>query len=123
MRHIGFVNALYKLNDRVILNPNAYFTTQAQSAAFMLGLNANYNLSGDGDKQLIAGLYYRNGDALIPMVGFEIKKIRFTFSYDATTSALGNFNNMQGAQEFNLIKQGFYNQSNGSARQVVCPRF
>lgn len=123
MRHIGFLNALYKANDRVILNPNAYFTTQAKALNFMLGMTANYNLSGNGDKQLIAGLYYRNGDALISMVGFEIKKLRFTFSYDATTSALKNFNNMQGAQEFNLIKQGFYNEANGSTRQVVCPRF
>ena len=123
MRHTGFVNALYKANDRVILNPNAYFTTQAKSFSFMLGMTANYNLSGDGDKQLIAGLYYRNADALIPMIGFELKKLRFTFSYDATTSGLRNFNNMQGAQEFSLIKQGFYNEANGSTRQVVCPKF
>lgn len=123
MRHIGFINALYKLNDRVILNPNAYYTILAKASSFMAGMNANYNLSGDGDKQLIAGLYYRYGDAIIPMVGFEIKKIRFTFSYDATTSGLRSFNNAQGAQEFNLIKQGFYNETNSSTRQVVCPRF
>ena len=123
MRHIGFLNALYKVNDRVILNPNAFYTVQAKATDFMIGMNANYNLSGDGDKQLIAGLYYRNGDAIIPMVGFEIKKIRFTFSYDATTSGLSNFNNSQGAQEFNLIKQGFYNQTNSSTCQVVCPKF
>ena len=123
MRHIGFVNALYKLNDRVILNPNAFYTIQAKATDFMIGMNANYNLSGDGDKQLIAGLYYRHGDAIIPMIGFEIKKVRFTFSYDATTSPLRNFNSSQGAQEFNLIKQGFYNESNGNTRQVVCPKF
>ena len=123
MRHIGFINALYKVNDRWIVNPNAYYTIQAKASELMLGLNANYNLSGDGDKQLIAGIYYRSGDAIIPMLGFEIKKLRFTFSYDATTSSLRNFNNSQGAQEFNLIKQGFYNQTNGNTRQVVCPRF
>jgi type IX secretion system PorP/SprF family membrane protein len=123
MRHIGFINALYKANDRWILNPNAFYTIQAKATDFMIGMNANYNLSGDGDKQLIAGLYYRNGDAIIPMLGFEIKKVRFTFSYDATTSGLRNFNDSQGAQEFNLIKQGFYNETNSSTRQVVCPRF
>jgi len=123
MRHIAFINALYKLNDRVILNPNAYYTIQAKASALMVGMNANYNLSGDGDKQLIAGLYYRSGDAIIPMIGFEIKKLRFTFSYDATTSSLRNFNGSQGAQEFNLIKQGFYNETNSSTRQVVCPKF
>ena len=73
--------------------------------------------------QLLAGLYYRGGDALIPMVGFEIKQVRFTFSYDATTSALKNYNNLQGASELNITKKGFYEQATGDTRQVLCPRF
>ncbi len=121
MRHIGFLNALLKVNDRWIINPNAYYTIQAKASSFMLGMNANYNLSGAGEKQLILGAYYRNGDAIIPMVGFEISNIRFTFSYDATTSALKHFNNMQGAQEFNLLKKGFYGDP--GSRQTLCPTF
>lgn len=122
MRHIGFLNALLKVNDRVILNPSMYYTNQAKSSEFMLGLNANYNLAGEGgEKQLIAGLYYRSGDAVIPMIGFEINNIRFTFSYDVTTSNLGNYNNLQGAQEFNVMKKGFYPSTD--TRQVICPRF
>lgn len=121
MRHIAFVNALLKVNDRVIINPNAYFTMQAKSTELMIGMNANYDLGGGGEKQLIAGLYYRSGDAIVPMLGFEISKIRFTFSYDVTTSGLKNFNNSQGAQEFNLMKKGFY--SNSGDRQVLCPSF
>ena len=124
MRHIGFVNALIKVNERVIINPNIYYTTQAKSAEFVLGLNANYNLSGEGgEKQLLAGLYYRAGDAVIPMVGFEIKNIRFTFSYDVTMSGMKTFNNSQGANEFNLIKKGFYSENTGDVRQVFCPQF
>jgi type IX secretion system PorP/SprF family membrane protein len=121
MRHIAFINALLKVNDRVIINPNAYFTTQAKSHELMIGMNANYDLGGGGEKQLIAGLYYRPGDAIIPMVGFEISNIRFTFSYDVTSSGLKNFNNSQGAQEFNLMKKGFY--PNSGDRQVLCPSF
>lgn len=123
LRHIGFINALIKVNDRVILNPNIYYTNQAKSSELMLGLNANYNLSGAGEKQLLAGIYYRTGDAIIPMIGFEIKNIRFTFSYDVTTSSLRNFNNSKGADEFSLIKKGFYNESNASTRSVLCPKF
>jgi type IX secretion system PorP/SprF family membrane protein len=121
MRHIGFINAIVKLNNRVIINPNMYYTLQAKSHEFMLGMNANYNLSGAGEKQLLAGVYYRQGDAVVPMVGFEISNIRFTFSYDVTTSGLRNFNNSQGAQEFNLMKRGFYPDAAG--RQVLCPTF
>lgn len=124
MRHIGFVGAILKVNDRVIINPNIYYTNQAKASEFMLGMNANYNLSGEGGNvQLLAGLYYRGGDAVIPMVGFEIKQVRFTFSYDATTSALKNYNNLQGASELNITKKGFYEQATGDTRQVLCPRF
>lgn len=121
MRHIGFLNAILKVNDRVIINPNTYFTTQAKAAELVLGLNGNYNLSETGDKQLIAGLYYRLGDAVVPMVGFELKNVRFTFSYDATLSSLRNFNNYRGASELSIIKKGFYPQNQD--RQSMCPTF
>ena len=124
MRHIGFVNALLKVNDRVIINPNAYYTNQAKASELVFGLNANYNLSGaGGDTQLLAGLYYRAGDAIVPMVGFQLKNVRFTFSYDATTSSLSNFNNTQGATEFNIMKKGYYGESGGNTRQILCPKF
>jgi len=123
MRHIGFINAIYKLNDNVIINPNAYYTNQAKASELVFGLNGAYNLSGDGAKQLIAGLYYRLGDAVVPMIGFELNHVRFTFSYDVTVSSLHNFNNYRGASEFNVIKNGYYNEFNGNRRQTLCPSF
>ncbi len=121
MRHIGFVNAILKVNPKVIINPNIYFTTQAKSIELMGGLNANYNLSESGEVQLIAGLYYRYKDAVIPMIGFEYKSIRFSFSYDVTMSPLNSFNNYRGANEFNIIKNGFYPEN--IDRQSLCPKF
>jgi type IX secretion system PorP/SprF family membrane protein len=123
MRHIGFINAIYKLNDNVIINPNAYYTNQAKASELVFGLNGAYNLSGDGAKQLIAGLYYRWGDAFVPMIGFELNHIKFTFSYDVTVSSLHNFNNYRGASEFNVIKNGYYNEFNGNRRETHCPSF
>ena len=123
MRHIGFVNAIVKLNDEVIINPNVYYTTQAKASELVLGLNGAYNLSGDGEKQLIGGLYYRLGDAIVPMIGFELKNVRFTFSYDVTTSSLHNFNGYRGASEFNVLKKGFYDEYNGNRRETLCPSF
>ncbi len=121
IRHIGFVNAILKVNQKVIINPNVYFTTQAKSRELVGGLNANYNLTEAGEKQLSAGLYYRYKDAIIPMLGFEINNLRFTFSYDATTSSLKNFNNGRGASEFSLVKKGFY--PTNVDRQSLCPKF
>ena len=123
MRHIGFVNAILKMSDNVIINPNIYYTTMAKSSELVGGLNAAYNLSGDGSKQIIGGLYYRYKDALIPMVGLEINNIRFTFSYDVTTSSLRNFNHSFGADEFNLLNKGFYSQFQGDRKQTLCPTF
>jgi type IX secretion system PorP/SprF family membrane protein len=121
MRHIGFINAILKVNERVIISPNIYFSTQVKATEIAGGLLANYNLSEAGEKQLIAGLYYRHKDAAIPMLGFEINALRFTFSYDATISTLNNFNGYRGASEFNLIKKGFFSQNAG--RQSMCPSF
>ncbi|MEO6488323.1 MAG: PorP/SprF family type IX secretion system membrane protein [Ferruginibacter sp.] len=121
MRHIAFLNAILKVNPRVIINPNIYFTMQAKSTNLVGGLNANYNLSEAGEMQLIAGVYYRYKDAVIPMVGLEVKNIRFTFSYDVTTSGLNTFNNYRGASEFNVIKNGFYPEN--VDRQSLCPKF
>lgn len=123
IRHIAFINGLFKVAENVILNPNVYYTLQAHASDLMLGLNGAYDLSGDGSKQLIGGLYYRYGDALIPVVGFEIDFLKFTFSYDATLSSLSNFNHTLGALEFNLLKKGFYNEYNGDRQQTLCPVF
>jgi type IX secretion system PorP/SprF family membrane protein len=121
MRHTGFVNAILKVHPRVIINPNVYFTTQAKATELVFGLNGNYNLSEAGEKQLLAGIYYRLGDAIVPMVGFEIGNIRFTFSYDVTMSRLNKFNNYRGASEFNIIKKGFY--PDNTDRTTLCPKF
>jgi type IX secretion system PorP/SprF family membrane protein len=123
MRHIGFINGIFKMNENVIINPNIYYTTQAKASELVFGLNSAYNLSGDGSTQLIGGLYYRYQDAVIPMVGLEINNIRFTFSYDATISTLKNFNHSYGASEFNLMKKGFYSDYQGDRKQSLCPTF
>jgi type IX secretion system PorP/SprF family membrane protein len=123
MRHIAFINGIFKVNDVVIVNPNVYYTTQASASELVLGLNAAYNLSEHGEKQIIAGLYYRYQDAVIPMIGLEINNTRFTFSYDVTTSSLKNFNHSQGATEFNILRKGFYNDFDGDKRQSLCPTF
>jgi type IX secretion system PorP/SprF family membrane protein len=122
-RYTGFLNGSFKVNDMVILNPMAYYSNQAGSSETVLGVNAQYNLSEDGDSQVIGGLYYRAGDAAIPMIGFVYKKIRLTFTYDATTFSLAQYNNSRGAWEFALIQNGDYNQYNGDRRQSLCPSF
>ncbi len=123
VRYTGFLNGSFKVNDQWIVNPNIYTSVQAKSYEVVAGLNAHYNLSGDGENELIGGLYYRYKDAFIPMVGLTVKNYTFSFTYDATVSTLKNYNNTRGAFEFSLIKNGFFDTYNGDKRQSMCPHF
>ncbi len=122
-RFIGFLNGSFKTSDMVIVNPMAYYTQQADAHELVAGFNVQYNLSGDGDQQVIGGLYYRPSDAVIPMVGFIYKSIRLMFTYDVTTSSLKQYNNGNGAWEFAVIRPGYYSDYNGDRHQSLCPSF
>jgi type IX secretion system PorP/SprF family membrane protein len=123
VRLTGFINGSFMLNDQWIVNPNVYYSRQARASELVGGINAHYNLSGDGEKILIGGIYYRHKDAVIPMVGLGYKDLTFTFSYDATISDLRQYNNTRGAFEFSLIKQGVFDYYSGDRRQSMCPSF
>jgi type IX secretion system PorP/SprF family membrane protein len=120
-RYIGFLNASFKTSDQVIINPMGYYTTMAGASELVLGMNAQYDL-GDG-QELIGGLYYRKGDAVIPMIGFVYKSIKLMFTFDVTTSSLNSADDSRGAWEFALINEGMYSQFNGDKRQSLCPSF
>jgi type IX secretion system PorP/SprF family membrane protein len=122
-RYIVFADAMIKLNDQWIISPSTYFSSQAEAIEFSIGMHANYNISGDGDQQLLGGLYYRGGDAVIPMIGYQWKQFKFMFSYDATMSPLRNYNSGYGATELYMEYQGFLNQYSGDVKQTLCPTF
>jgi type IX secretion system PorP/SprF family membrane protein len=122
-RFIGFINGSFKTSDMVIINPMAYYTVQADAHELVAGFNVQYNLTGDGEQELIGGLYYRPGDAFIPMVGFVYKNIRLMFSFDVTTSSLTQYNNGNGAWEFAVIRPGYYSDYTGDRHQSLCPSF
>jgi type IX secretion system PorP/SprF family membrane protein len=122
-RFIGFLNGSFMVNDQWIVNPNAYFTMQAEASELVVGASANYNLSGDGEYQLIGGMYYRHRESIIPMVGLGYKDFTMTFTYDATMSSLKSYNGSRGAFELSLVKQGMFSTFNGNRRQTICPTF
>ncbi|NIG53271.1 PorP/SprF family type IX secretion system membrane protein [Chitinophaga sp. Cy-1792] len=124
-RYIGFLNASIKMSDKVILNPGAYYTRQAHTSQTMLGLNAAYNLSGDGNQQAYGGIYYRTNDAVMAMVGYQLSNLKFMFSYDVTTSSLSAANSSRGAYEIGIIYTGLYKNRGFSdaIRSTFCPSF
>jgi type IX secretion system PorP/SprF family membrane protein len=122
-RYIGFLNASFKTSDQVIINPMGYYTNQAGASETVFGFNVQYNLSEHGENQIVGGLYYRVGDAIIPMIGFIYQNIHLMFTYDVTASSLSQYNGSRGAWEFSLIQDGIYSQYNGDQHQSLCPNF
>lgn len=122
-RYIADMDARFKTRDNMwIINPNIYYTIDEGAWEAMFGANVRYNLL-DGQDQLLAGLYYRTGDAVIAMVGFQIKNIKLSFSYDITISTLSNYDGSRGAYEFSTLYSGYYDEYNGNRRQSLCPEF
>jgi hypothetical protein len=122
-RYIAFFNGSFKASDQVILDPMGYYTNMAGASEAVFGMTAQYDLLDAGDQQVIGGLFFRVGDAVIPMIGFVYKNVKLMFTYDVTTSSLGHYDGGYGAYEFGLISQGFYSQYNGDRRQSLCPSF
>jgi type IX secretion system PorP/SprF family membrane protein len=117
MRATAFANAAIKANDHWIVNPNVYVSKMGNVYEVVGGLNANYNLSGDGLTQFVGGLYYRGGEAVIPMFGIQWSNLKMILSYDATVSSLKNYNNGRGAYELGFIFSGLFNTD----KPVKCP--
>ena len=117
-RFTFFVNGSFKLNDQWIVNPNIYVSKMGTAYETVAGLNAHYNLSGDGSTQVIGGLYLRLKDAFIPMIGFQLKDVSITVNYDATSSTLGTYNQTNGAYELSIIKTGLFTPG---GKDVKCP--
>lgn len=117
-RFTMFLNGSFKVNDQWIVNPNVYTSKMSTAWETVAGLNAHYNLSGDGSSQLIGGIYVRLKDAFIPMFGYQWNNIAATVSYDATSSTLGTYNQTRGAYELSIVKSGFFTPG---GKNVKCP--
>lgn len=122
-RSIVFADAMIKLNEQLIISPAFYYTTQAKASEFVGGIQLNFNVAQDGDQQFIAGFYSRTGDAFIPMLGYQWKNFRFSFTYDVTNSPLKNFNSGRGANELSLLFEGIVNPAYRTSSGFSCPRF
>lgn len=113
-----FLNGSFRVNEQWIVNPNVYVSKMANVWETVAGLNAHYNLSGDGSSRLIGGIYLRLKDSFIPMFGYQWNNIAATVSYDATSSSLGSYNQTRGAYELSIVKSGFFSPG---GKNVKCP--
>lgn len=111
--HAGLIIPLEKGNESY-LSPNILFQAQQKFQQLNLGL---YYVKG----AFVAGLWYRNMDAVIALVGLQNNNFKFGYSYDVTVSKLSG--NTAGSHEISLQIQFECKQKKKKYRTISCPSF
>lgn len=69
------------------------------------------------------GLFYRNMDAVIPMIRVDYKDVSIGFTQDVTNSSLATNVQGTGATELTLFIRGLYEHKKNPRDPMYCPRF
>ena len=107
----------------LVIVPQVWYVMQGPARELMAGIQGRY-IIGYADKSeilytektypsaVIAGLYYRKGDAICMMVGFEYKRaLQIGISYDSNISGLRVASMYRGGMELSLIYKGVWGNS------------
>jgi type IX secretion system PorP/SprF family membrane protein len=111
--HGGAIITLEKGNESYI-SPNILFQAQQTFRQLNLGL---YYVKGP----FVAGLWYRNADAVIALVGIQNNNFKFGYSYDVTVSKLAG--NTAGSHEVSVQLQFECKAKRKKYRTISCPSF
>jgi type IX secretion system PorP/SprF family membrane protein len=103
-----------KKNPELIVSPNIIWQKQQDFEELCLGLY----LKKDA---IVGGLWYRNRDAFIFLIGFEKNGFRAGYSYDLTVSRLTN--TTAGSHEISLSKRFTCKKRKPHYRLIQCPGF
>jgi type IX secretion system PorP/SprF family membrane protein len=116
--HVGGVIPLggdsrYSENDASI-SPNILYRQQGQFQQLNMGM---YVSKGP----IVAGVWYRNKDAFITLLGIQTKNFRFGYSYDVTVSKLGG--KTAGSHEVSVQILLPCKKRRPKFRTISCPSF
>ncbi len=94
-----------EISEKLDLQPSIYYSSQGTFSEVFFGSNLKYYYSSSSSlkRNLYAGLWYRNKDAFIAMVGMDYNEWRAGVSYDINVSDLDVASNNRGGIEFSLI--------------------
>ncbi|MBC7863532.1 MAG: type IX secretion system membrane protein PorP/SprF [Bacteroidia bacterium] len=111
--HAGAMIPLAKGNE-TYLSPNILYQKQQDFQQLNLGI---YVVKGP----IVGGLWYRNQDAFILLIGFQKDQFKMGYSYDVTISRLGNAT--AGSHEISFQLQFECKPKHKKFRTVSCPSF
>jgi type IX secretion system PorP/SprF family membrane protein len=111
--HAGAVIPFDKGDDAYI-SPNVLFQQQQNFTQLNLGM---YFVKGS----FVGGIWYRNSDAFIVLVGLQTDHFKIGYSYDVTVSRLAS--NTAGSHEVSLQLQFECRPKKKKYRTISCPSF
>ncbi|MBN8702266.1 MAG: type IX secretion system membrane protein PorP/SprF [Bacteroidetes bacterium] len=117
MKLTGHAGALIPLDGRggdTYLSPNVLYQKQQDFQQLNLGV---YVIKGP----IVGGLWYRNRDAFIALIGFQQGLFKFGYSYDVTISKLSNAT--AGSHEISFALQFECKPKKKKFRTISCPSF
>ncbi len=111
--HAGAIIPLAKGNESYI-SPNILYQRQQDFNQLNLGL---YFVKGP----IVAGMWYRNQDAMIILLGYQASHFKFGYSYDVTVSKIANAT--AGSHEISCQLQFNCRPKKKKFRVISCPSF
>ena len=118
--------ASYTLKEDVVLQLNGNFASQGPYTEIIAGGLLSWTEAVDGPKTIFVlsgGLFYRYGDAIIPVLKAKYKNMAMAVSYDVNVSTLKEASNLEGGYEVTLFLSGNYSNKNEVLKKTVCPKF
>jgi len=118
MKHTFHAGAVFPFNDdnhTSFISPNIIYQAQGDFREMSIGLFIE-------EGPIVAGLWYRNRDAFIILVGIQTQAWRLGYTYDVTTSKL-SIQNSNGSHEISFGMDFPCKPKKKSFRLVSCPSF
>ena len=115
----------FDIKENISTQVQTNFAIQGTYFEQMTGVLLNMAESG-GDKPLYTlsgGLFFRLGDAVIPVAKLKYKNTSIGASYDVNTSKLKQASKLRGGYEITLSLTGDWSDKSGILKKTVCPKF
>ncbi len=118
-------NLEFNISRHINFHPAVLYVRQNQFQQMNMGGYLSYLMGHEGESalkmtELIFGVWYRAGDALIYSIGLSNQAYSIGFSYDVNNSSLQRFTNNRGAYEITFTFRD--NKDNRKLRRFDTPR-
>ncbi len=116
----------FNVQENIVTQVHTNLALQGAYIESITGVLSTFSEAGGGAHPayaLTGGLFYRFGDALIPVVRLKYKNTSIGASYDVNVSKLKQASKLRGGYEITLSISGDFSDKSGILKKTVCPKF